>query len=162
MTVIWAFPWKMGGAIRYSLYHLARGCTQLSLAQCFCHPEVLRLSVLAQQQIFFLLVDKDLINPEHQYFIDEAHPSKVPPKAADISLILILVHASSSLSSWSICRGHSCCCHGFCQKWQQGQLPKSSGWLCWTAALQQKHVKCAYTSHWVFTMICSVLFQPSR
>lgn len=73
--------------------------TAVSLAQCFCHPEVLRLSVLAQQQIFFLLVDKDLINPEHQYFIDEAHPSKVPPKAADISLILILVHASSSLSS---------------------------------------------------------------
>lgn len=89
----------MGGAVRYSLYQLALRCTQLSLALCFCHPEVLRLTVLAQQQTFFLLADKDLRNPKHQYFIDEANPSKVPPKAVDLSLILILVHASSSQSS---------------------------------------------------------------
>lgn len=67
----------MGGTTRYSLYQLAVGCTQLSLAQCFCHPEVPRLTVLAQQQIFFLLVDKDLITPKHPYFIDDARPSKL-------------------------------------------------------------------------------------
>lgn len=78
------------------------------------------LTISAQQQIFFLLVDKDLINPKYHCFSDEADPNEVPLKATDLSLIIILVHASSSLSSWSICRRHSSHCIGFCWSGSRG------------------------------------------
>lgn len=39
----------------------------------------------------------DLVNPEKQYFCDEVDRSKVPLKATNYSLILVLVHASYSL-----------------------------------------------------------------